>query len=181
MACFQQLVLGDCVALGKGKSTAIYGDNSWTPGELRVLWQPGNFDKTASESRVSINFDATDAVQADVARLEAWVLATVAEDPTRYLGQSISASQVKDRFVSALKCSLKGAKSVRCKMNTEGKYCIRCWDENKVQRGMPDDWTEVAVTPRIVAKSLWIQASSWGVILYVTHAQVQTLKEECPF
>jgi hypothetical protein len=181
MACFQNLVLGDCVALGKAKSTAIFGDNSWTPGELRVLWQPGNFDKSASETRVSINFEATDAVQADVARLEAWILATVATDPMRYLGQSISASPVQDRFVSALKCSQKGFKSVRCKMNTEGKYAVRCWDENKVQRGLPDDWTEVSVTPRIVAKSLWIQASSWGILLELTHAQVQTLKEECPF
>jgi hypothetical protein len=89
-------------------------------------------------------------------------MAIVADDPQQFLGQSLTAAQVKDRFVSCLKVSPMGVKTVRCKMNTNS---VACWDEAKEPRGVPDDWTAVSVKPRIVAKGVWAQSSQWGILL----------------
>jgi hypothetical protein len=176
-----RLTLGEAVATRAGsKNAVLLGDTSWSPGPLKVQWEPKSFDGSES-SRVSICLQSTDAAEADLAGLESWAVATVASDPRRYLGQSISTQQVKDRFVSCVKANDRGFKTIRCKVNLTGKNAVRCWDEKKAQRPMPEEWLGLFLSPHIVARSIWAQSSQWGIVLELTDAQVLEPKLECPF
>jgi hypothetical protein len=175
------LTLGDAIVTRSGsRNSALSGSTTWSPGDLKVQWQPKVFPGSDS-TRVSISFQSTEAAATDLANLESWVLHTVASDPRRFIGQSWSSPQVKDRFVSCLKESDRGFSTIRCKMNTEGKNQVRCWDESKALREMPEDWTSVSVRPQIIAKGVWSQSSQWGLVLELVDAQISEAKPECPF
>ena len=83
----QSLSFGDVTANGKGgsKSCPLRGETAWSPGTLRVLWQPRGFGGE-EVNRVAISFAHTPEVEAAVKELEAWVLDTVSADSQNSLG-----------------------------------------------------------------------------------------------
>jgi hypothetical protein len=175
------LSFGDLCSSGKGaKTVPLLGPNTYSPGELRVLWEPKSFDGT-DQNRVSISFSPTSDVEADVLDLEKWVIARLSVDSRKYFGQELTEAQVRDRFVSALKTSEKGFRSLRAKMNFTGRNGVQCWDQNKQKRELPDDWLCSSVTPIFRVKGLWIMSREMGLLFEMEHAQIGEAKAECPF
>jgi hypothetical protein len=175
------LKLGELSQSGKGtKTVPITGNASYAPGDLRVLWNPRAFDGS-DQSRVSISFEPTTEVEADITALEAWVLQQVSQDPTKYFGQTLTPSQIQDRFTSVLKTSEKGYRSLRAKMNLHGRNAVRCWDVNKASRDLPEDWTTCSVQPKFLVKGLWMMSRDWGLLLELTDALVSESNAACPF
>ena len=175
------LTLGEISLSGKGaKSVSIMPATMWSPGELRVLWQPSGFNDP-SATRVAISFMSTPEVDADVLQLESYVLGVLATNPQKYFGQELTITQLKERFVSAIKTSDKGYKSLRAKMNFTGRGAVTCWDEQKAKREPPEDWTACSVKPRLQIKGLWIMSREFGLLLEMDAAMIEEFSVACPF
>ena len=175
------LTFGELSSSGKGaKSIPINGPNSWAPGELKVLWQPRSFDGS-DQNRVSISFQLTDELEADTAALEDWVIAEMTARSKKYLGQDMTQAQVRERFVSLLKVSDKGYRSLRAKMNFTGRNAVQCWDSDKQKRDLPEDWLSGSVKPIFRIKGIWLMSRDWGLICEMEHAQISEAAEPCPF
>ena len=175
------LALGEISASGKGaKSLPISGPNAWAPGELKVLWEPRSFDGT-DQNRVSISFQTTEALEADIVALEAWACITMAANSKKYLGQTMTQEQVRERFVSLLKVSDKGFRSLRAKMNFTGRNGVQCWDSDKQKRDLPEDWLNCSVSPIFRIKGLWLMSRDWGILCEMEHAQISEAPAACPF
>ena len=178
----ESLTIGEVSQNGKGAKTApIYGTSasSYIPGELTVVWQPRSFNGEET-SRVSISFNTTPQLEADVTALEQWCMETVAQSPKCFFGQDLSPSQIKDRFNSLLKTSEKGYRSLRVKMNTSGKNVVRCWSQ-MARAEIPEDWTSCGVKPRVAFRGLWFSSKEWGILAEMTDAGVFKKVHECPF
>ena len=175
------LTLGEISASGKGaRSVPINGPNTWATGELRVLWPPRSFDGT-DQNRVSISFQTTDALEDDIKKLEDWVIERVTAYSKKYLGQDMTQAQVRERFVSLLKVSDKGFRSLRAKMNFTGRNGVQCWTEDKQKRDLPEDWLSCSVSPIFRIKGLWLMSRDWGILCEMEHAQISESTEACPF
>ena len=175
------LTLGDVSLSGKGaKSVPILPATMWSPGELRVLWQPSGFNDP-SANRVAVSFTSTPEVEADIQQLESWVLETLATNPQKYFGQELTLTQLKERFVSAIKTSDKGYKSLRAKMNLTGRGAAQCWTASKAKREPPEDWTACSVKPRLQIKGLWIMSREFGLLLEMSDAMIEEFSVACPF
>ena len=175
------LTLGEISLSGKGaKSVSIMPATMWSPGELRVLWQPSGFNDP-SANRVAISFTSTPEVEVDILQLENWVLETLAANPQKYFGQELSLVQLKGRFTSAIKTSEKGYRSLRAKMNFTGKGAVQCWTAEKAKRELPEDWTACSVKPRLQIKSIWLMSREFGLLLEMSDALLEVVSVACPF
>ena len=176
------LSFGDLSSSGKGaKTVPLLGQNTtYSPGELKCLWEPKSIDGS-DQNRVSISFQLTPEVEADVLALETWVIQTLSANSRKYLGQDLTEVQVRDRFVSAIKTSEKGYKSLRAKMNFVGRSGVQIWDQHKQKREIPDDWLACSITPIFRVKGLWIMSRDVGLLLEMEHAQIGEAQAECPF
>ena len=73
-------------------------------------------------------------------------------------------AQVRERFVSLLKISDKGFRSLRAKMNFTGSNGVQCWDSDKQKRDLPEDWLNCSVNPIFRIKGLWLMSRDWGIL-----------------
>ena len=175
------LAFGDVSLSLKGaRSCPPRGDVVWSPGEMRCCWTPKAFDGSDA-ARVSINFAATPEAEADLARLETWVVQTVAADPRRFFDKDLNPQQVQERFCSSLKVSAKGYRSARAKLNLAGRNAVNYWTPDRQPRDAPEDWLSASLQPHLVAKGLWVMSKDWGVLLEMTDCLVDDAAAVCPF
>ena len=178
------LAFGDVSLSLKGaRSCPLTGDTVWNLGEgssARCCWEPKSFDGT-DQNRVSINFSSTPESEADLQRLEKWVLDAVSQNPKKFFDKDLTPAQVSERFVSSLKVSAKGYKSIRAKMNFAGRNAVNYWTSAKAPRGPPEDWLSDTLQPRLVARGLWFMARDFGVLLEMTDCLVSDGAAVCPF
>ena len=173
------LTIGDVSSSGKGARTCpILPATLWSPGELQVLWQPKAYDGSDA-NRVSISFQPTHTDEKELLALEAWVLATVTADKRFF--QDVTPAQIRERFVSCLKVSYKGLRSIRAKMNFAGRQAVKYWTPDRQPRDAPEDWLSASLQPHLVAKGLWFMSKDWGVLLEMTDCLVSDGAAVCPF
>ena len=180
-----RLSIGDLVISSKGgKSVPIYDCEQpllWKPGPIQVAWQPKAYNDPDA-TRVAICFHSTDAVEAYLRTLDAWVLKAVAAAPKKYFGVDLTPEQVKERYTPAIKITQKGYTHLRAKMNLSGKQGVRCWDaETRARRPSPEDWTACEVQPYLAIKGIWIMNKDFGLLLECTDALVSESLAACPF
>ena len=70
---------------------------------------------------------------------------------------------------------------LRCKVNTDGAYACRVWDENRQRIPMPEDLRELDIQARIQASHLWCMSREFGFVFQVTDLQLRGGSTECPF
>lgn len=180
----KSLKLGELQVNGKGAKhiplTSNGGVLKWTPGPSQILFHPKAFNDP-SASRVSVCFRSSGAIEAYVTELEAWILNEVSSNPLAYLGQCYSEEKVREMFTSALKTSDKGYTHLRAKMNLVGKGQVKCWDEQRLPRSPPEDWTTCEVQPCLHVKGLWLMNKDFGLIIDMPDALVSESSQLCPF
>ena len=148
---------------------------------LEVPFEPSAFSDVEA-IRVTLCLNASESVCNTLAELDAWCIETLSANPVPLLGLQLSPEQVKDHYVSCLKVSDKGYKTLRMKMNKSGRYALQCYDLAKEKREHPDTWRGTSIQPRIYFKGLYVMGRDFGPILECTHALVQESKDdECPF
>ncbi len=154
----------------------------WQPkAPLNVLWEPSAFnDPTAT--RLNITFSATPEVEHELHGFDEWSVNTLALESSRLFGQQLSVEELRRRYQPALRVHEQtGAKSLRCKMNTQGRTAVKCWDTFRQPRSLPDSWQQCTVTARIAFKGFWIMAKECGPLLELQHALLDEAPTDCPF
>ena len=183
---FDTLQIGGIVISAKGGKTApiTQGDCGWAhwdPKEtLQVVMEPGAYQDAAA-TRVNLMLRPNAAQQAELEELDKWVLAYAAKNSERFFGKTLSAAQVKDRYLPCLKASDKYPPTVRVKMNLEGIGKTRFWTQDGEETAAPKSWAGCTVQAIIRLKALWLMPSQFGIILELTDAHVYEPQRVCPF
>ena len=152
---------------------------------LEVTFEPSAYnDVENTASRVTMCLTPTDAVCEEIEALDEWVLQTLSANPVSLLGAQLSPEQIRDRYVSSLKRSDKGYKTLRLKMNRSGKYALQCFTPDRVKRPHPQTWKGGSVQAQLSFRGLYLMGKDYGAIIEITHAIVHEpneVEEACPF
>ena len=173
-------------AKGSKQLPALYTDGQtiiWQPDEFaEVPFEPSAFNDPEA-NRVTLCISPTDSMCETITALDEWCIETLSKHPTTLLGVQLTPVQVRERYVSCLKTSEKGYKTLRLKMNRSGRYGLQCYSSDKELRTHPDTWRGTQIQARVVFKGLWIMGKDFGCLLECTHALVQDggSNDECPF
>ena len=84
-----------------------------------------------------------------------------------------------DCYLSPLK-QYKGTWCLRTKITVVGKTALRCWDVARKRCPYQEDWTSVAVTPRLWVKHMYVTPNSCGLVLECTDVLVEPIVPTCP-
>ena len=159
------------------------GDNVvWQPSEfLEIAFEPSSYNDPEA-NRVTMCVTPSDAVCATISAVDEWCIKTLSSNPVAFIGIQMTPEQIRERYVSCLKTSEKGYRTMRMKMNKSGRYALQCYTPEKEKRDHPETWRGCSVQPRICLKSLYIMGKDFGPVLDCTHALMQESGgDECPF
>jgi hypothetical protein len=182
-----QLVVGAITTTPKGTKQlpALYKDGepvAFSPEEFHSIpFEPSAFND-AEAQRVALCVTPSNELWEQIASLDEWCIKTLSANPT-LLGVALSPEQIKDRYVSCLRTSEKGYKTVRSKINLSGKYAVQCYTQEKEKCQLPESWRGCHVQPRYVFRGIWVMGKDMGMLLDTTHVMMQDarVQDECPF
>ena len=156
-----------------------------------VVWQPTDFMEIPFEpsayndpeaNRVTLCVNPSEAVCDTIIALDEWCITTLCSNPVPLLGLQLTPEQIRERFVSCLKTSEKGYKTLRMKMSKSGRYALQCYNADKEKCEQPDTWRGCSIQPRICLKGLYLMGRDMGPIFECTHVLLrESAGDECPF
>ena len=157
-----------------------------------VVWQPDDFMEIPFEpsayndpgaNRVTLCVTPSEAVCDTIIALDEWYIQTPSSNPVPLIGVQLSNEQIRERFVSCLKTSEKGYKTLRVKMNKAGRYALQRYTPEKEKRQHPNNWRGCAIQRRICCKGLYVMGREFDPIFERTHVLLKESggEDECPF
>ena len=183
MAAFdlQAITLGDVSISGKGAKSAPLSLNggpfNWQPDAAQVVYEPTSFSGE-EVARVNLVMRANAEVERQLTMLDEYVIGLATLESVKLFGKPMSEEEVKLRYNPLLKKSDKGyPPTFKAKVNLAK---LRCWDMSKQRREAPEAWTQCAVTPKILIKSLWFLSKEFGVLCEISDLLVDEASQECP-
>lgn len=174
--------LADPVTTGKGaKFVPVKAHPAWTPGPLKILFEPGNFAGALGD-RVNMVFAASPEIASQLRALDSYVKVHLERTSERVIGKKLSEADVNYRYKPLLKPSDKYEPSFKCKVNL---VKVRIWNNEKAPAEAPESWRGLMVHPRLLVKGLWITEKEFGLQLEATDLMLPDPEEEtvieCPF
>ena len=175
-----QWSIGDVVCTSRGSKIAplkcegkhcVYTPESY----LRVVFEPGSFDKDPTAQRLNLVLECDDDFQAQIKAFDVWFVEYLTINSERLLKRKMSPEQVADGYCSCVKLP-PGGKSfqptLKTKIDLDGLGAIRCWDTNGASITMPYTWRGLRVKPRLNFSHLWIMGAQFGVVLKITDVEI---------
>ena len=156
---------------------------AFSPDEFHhIPFEPSAFNDPEAQ-RVNLCVTPSAALCDSIAALDEWCITTLSANPTTLLGVSLTPDQIRERYVSCLRTSEKGYKTLRSKINLSGRYSIQCYTPEKEKCVVPETWRGSLVQPRLLFKGCWIMGKDFGMLLETTHVLIQEGggDDECPF
>ena len=185
---FAQLAFGVLGTTTKGgrQLPALYTTGepvAFSPDEFHHIPFEPNAYNCPEAQRVTLCVTPSAALCDSIAALDEWCITTLSANPTTLLGVSLTPDQIRERYVSCLRTSEKGYKTLRSKINLSGRYSIQCYTPEKEKCAVLETWRGSLVQPRLLFKGCWIMGKDYGMLLETTHVLIQEGGggEECPF
>ena len=154
----------------------------WIPKDkMQCVYEPRGFDDPDGlANRVSVCFDVCESTEKFIKGLEDTIVSQLSQYSMTYFGKSLGESAVRDLYMSAIRLSGKGCKTLRVKMNHAGYGAVNYWDENKVLSEPPNDWTSCTISPRFLIRGLWMNGNQTGMVIELKDIMF-TETAVCPF
>ena len=135
---------------------------AFSPDEFHSIpFEPSAYNNELAH-RVSFSVTASAGICDQLSALDEWCIETLSENPVTLLGVQLTPEQIKDRYVSCLKVSEKGYKTIRSKINLSGKYALQCYTEEKEKRDFPQEWRGCQVQSTLVFRGIWVMGKEMG-------------------
>ena len=175
-----QWSIGDVVCTSRGSKIAplkcdgkhcVYTPDSY----LRVVFEPGSFDKDPTAQRLNLVLECDDDFQTQIKAFDAWFVEYLTVNSERLLKRKMSPEQVVNGYCSCVKLPTGGKSfqpTLKTKIDLEGNGTIRCWDTNGASISMPYTWRGLKLKPRLLFSHLWIMGAQFGVVLKLTDAEI---------
>jgi hypothetical protein len=175
-----QWSIGDVVCTSRGSKIAplkcegkhcVYTPDSY----LRVVFEPGSFDKDPTAQRLNLVLECDDDFQAQIQAFDVWFVEYLATNSERLLKRKMSPEQVLNGYCSCVKLPTGGKSfqpTLKTKIDLDGNGAIRCWDTNGASITMPYTWRGLKVKPRLNFSHLWIMGAQFGVVLKITDVEI---------
>ena len=183
------LLLHDCTINAKGTRSCAISFKDTSPVQIKLSqnlhktpFGLSSWDENANRKNLDISISDEYLANA-IKQIDQWILNTVAQDPQKYLGKAISPQLCEQMFKPSLTESKERQypPCLRLKVTAgEGPYQLRCWDENKQRRSIPDDARACELQPLITLKSVWQMGSTFGILWECSDLQVFEQPQECP-
>jgi hypothetical protein len=175
-----QWSIGEVVCTNRGSKIAplkCEGKHCvYTPdSHLRVVFEPGSFDKDPTAQRLNLVLECDDDFQAQIAAFDAWFVEYLTLNSERLLKRKMSPEQVVNGYCSCVKLPTGGKSfqpTLKTKIDLEGVGTIRCWDTSGASISMPYTWRGLKLKPRLLFSHLWIMGAQFGVVLKITDAEI---------
>ena len=181
------LSLGDVTTSGKGAKTAAFtcngGAADFSLPALQVCFQPSTYDQSEEATRVNLVLKVGLVHEPDLAKIDEWILETVAADPVRFFGKPKTRESLVETYTPALKRTEKWGSQLKMKMNVPGSPGgVRLWTADKQPRQAPDAWAGCYVESRVRFKHIYFMGAQWGPVIDVLDLRVLSEPvNECPF
>ena len=149
---------------------------------LRVPFQPSNFDKDDTKTRLSCVLVLEPEQITWLAEIERWAVQTISQRASEI---DWTPEQVASYFKSSVKTNEKfGVTQFSVKLNTAGRFRIQFWNSSMV--AMEDELMDLVdqhIVPIVKLRGIWIQAGTkmWGLSWDMTNAMLQRRSFVCPF
>ena len=175
-----QWSIGDVVCTSRGSKIAplkfdgkhcIYTPDSY----LRVVFEPGSFDKDPTAQRLNLVLECDDDFHAQIKAFDLWIVEYLTANSERLLKRKMSQEQVLNGYCSGVKLPTEGKSfqpTLKTKIDLEGQGAIRCWDTTGASISMPCTWRGLKVKPRLNFSHLWIMGAQFGVVLKITDVEI---------
>ncbi len=155
----------------------------WQPSEsFEVPFEPSHFSDKES-SRVNICFVPTEEIENCLELLESWCIKALTKESKELLGQELTESQIKERFQSSLKTS---EEIIPVQNEHSGQECSHMLDTkqsealaSRILAGLQDH--AKTSFQRSVCDGLYVMGRDVGMLIDVTHVEVEELVHQCPF
>ena len=156
------------------------GDLTHTPNSfLRVPFVPSTFDKDPLATRLSLVIECDEEMHKYALALDEWAISYLATHSERIFKKSMTVEQVRVNYNSLLKQQAGYAPTLKCKIDTEGRRGVCCWNESGEQLPHPEHWRQFAVKPKLHFSHLWIMGAQYGIVVQMTDALL-TPSESAP-
>ena len=184
--CTSQWSIDDVISTSRGSKVALLkGDCTGNqciyvpPSHLRVPFEPGNFDKDPSATRLNLVLECDDDLQAEICKFDAWAVQYITEHSERLLKRNMSYEQVAAGYSSCMKHPQSSSRTLgknfkptlKTKIDLGDRRGLRCWNPNGEIISTPTTWRGSKIRPRIHYSHLWIMGSQYGCVLKVTDAE----------
>ena len=111
-----------------------------------------------------------------------WAHVYLATHSDRLFRKTMTPDQVAECFRSPVTRKDKYRPHVRCKIDTNGRYAVRCWDAEGNRRDLPSDLRGLQMVPRVLLSHLWCMSRECGLVLLVTDLMIlDSGSDVCPF
>ena len=180
------LTLGDVTTSGKGTKTAPFtcngGPADFTLPALQIAFEPSAY-QSEEATRVNLVLKVGSVHEPDLAKIDQWILETVAADPVKFFGKAKSRENLAETYTPCLKRTEKWGSQLKMKLNLPGSAGgVRLWTADKQPRGAPDAWAGCFVESRVRFRSLYFMGAQWGPVIDVTDLRLLSeAVNACPF
>jgi hypothetical protein len=144
---------------------------------------PGNFDKDAAATRLTLEMRCNSAMTEHFDKFDAWAKAYLLEHSDRLFGKSLTRQQIEEGYHPTIRRNAAGtyAPNLRTKIDVAGRREVTYWTPEGVKREAPEDWSRVTVVPALEISNLWIMGRELGWVIQCTHLRVYEESTLCPF
>jgi hypothetical protein len=154
----------------------------WIPKyEMKVMYEPRGFDDLDGlANRVSVCFEVCESTEKLFKGLDDKILSQLSQYSMTYFGKSTDKSELRDLYMSSIRTSSKGIKTLRVKMVRAGHGSVSYWNEKKEPSDPPNDWTTCTICPRFLIRGLWMNGKQSGMVIELKDVMF-TETAVCPF
>ena len=170
----RELTLGPLQATAKSKSAPVFVNGAplramlATPqAPLRIPFEWGNFDQSDS-ARVQLCLEIPDDLRAWVESLESLAALAVADRSQELFKRKVSPEDARRTMCSALRTT--DGTLLKLKVNRAGPNVVRVWTPEGAEAAVPAVTRNSFCAPVVELKSLWVNASQWGLLWQISDA-----------
>lgn len=134
----------------------------------------GTFDKDPTATRLNLHIALTDAGLEELVRMfDSWVVDWLQQHSEMIFKKPMTRDQVLAGYTSCIREPKTPGMNplLKCKIDTQGRYALCCWDKATGQRiEPPASWAGVHAEVKIHFSHLWFMGAQFGAVIRITDA-----------
>ena len=163
---------------GDGKLRLKIGDKTIPSSSPFGISTFNNDDAT----RKNIEFTISPSDEAKINSIYKWTIEHLASKPEKFLKKPVSKDELLELFKHPIIRKEQYAPKFKCKIDTEGKNAVRCWDAQNQRCDLPSDLRGYKLIPRVCFNHVWFMSRDAGHVCLVTDLQIlEGESQDCPF
>ena len=149
---------------------------------LKTRFGPSTFDKNVQTSRMSLDFDITadKQITSMLKEIDEWAIEYMHTNSARIMKKVMSKDVIRENY-KPLVSQYGDNVRVKTKINTSGHRVCQCWNDERQQCDLPEDWLSNSYDVQVAIAHMWLMGTSFGLTMETTNLLVRPIQNDCPF